>query len=343
MSSTRIALCVLAFAAAISAIDVQAQVAEKAAEVNGVAIMSKDVDAKLGNNLAQLQEQIYALRQKQLETMIDQRLLEIESEKRGVSIATLVEAEVTSRVPAATSAEAEKFYKDNKASLQGEFKALEEQIRTYLTALRVQTRQKEYMKLLRSEAKIDVLLERPPVFRTQVITAGAPIRGEANAPVTIVEFSDFHCPFCRKAQAVLDELRVRYAGKIKLVYRDFPLDNLHPQARAAAEASHCALDQGKFWEFHDRLFKIDDASQAALNRIAKEVALDFNAFESCRNSGKYKNIVQASTQEGTNLGISATPTFFINGRILLGAQPIEAFVSIIDEELAAPPKSVESR
>ena len=186
MSSTRIALCALAFAAAISAIDVQAQVNEKAAEVNGVAIMSKDVDAKLGNNLAQLQDQIYALRQKQLETMIDQRLLEIESEKRGVSIASLMEAEVTSRVPAATTAEAEKFYKDNKASLQGEFKALEEQIRTYLTALRAQTRQKEYMKLLRSEAKIDVFLERPPVFRTQVITAGAPIRGDANAPVAIV-------------------------------------------------------------------------------------------------------------------------------------------------------------
>jgi protein-disulfide isomerase len=325
---------VLIVVAAISTIEVGAQVPDTAAEVNGVAITTTEVDAKLGNNLAQLQEQIYSMRQKQLEMMIDQKLLENESAKRGVTIAALVEAEITSRVNEATSADAEKFYKDNKNSLQGDFKTIGEQIRNFLTAQRVQARQQEFMKTLRSGVKIDVLLKRPPIFRSEVSVEGAPIRGEASAPVTIVEFSDFHCPFCRKTQPVLDELRARYGAKIKLVYRDFPLDSLHPQARAAAEASHCAMDQGKFWEFHDRLFKIDDASQAALSRIAKETGLDFATFETCRSSGKYKNVVQVSTLEGARLGLSATPTFFINGRLLVGAQPIEAFVTIIEEELA---------
>jgi protein-disulfide isomerase len=149
-----------------------------------------------------------------------------------------------------------------------------------------------------------------------------------------VEFSDFHCPFCRKVQPVLDDLRVKYGTKIKLVYVDYPLDNLHPQARAAAEAARCAMDQDKFWEYHDRQFKIEDTSLSILNRIAKEVGLDFAKFEACRNSGKYKNIVQSSTMEGARLGVTATPTFFINGRILMGAQPLGALTTIIDEELA---------
>jgi protein-disulfide isomerase len=124
--------------------------------------------------------------------------------------------------------------------------------------------------------------------------------------------------------------------EIKFVFRDFPLDNLHPQARAAAEASRCANEQGKFWELHDRLFQADaDSSRATLNRIAKEIGIDMAAFEACSSSGKYKTSVQASTQEGVKLGITGTPTFFVNGRMLVGAQPLDAFVRIIDEELAA--------
>jgi protein-disulfide isomerase len=334
MSLSRMVLSVLVV---FTVIGVRAQEPEKAAEVNGVPIMTADVDAKLGNNLAQLQQQIFALRQKQLDTMIDQKLLEDESAKRGITISALVKQEITSRVTTATSEEAEKFFQENSAKLKGDFKSLEEQIKNFLTAQRVQVRQKEYLKSLRAAAKIDVSLPRPPTYRSEVSAEGAPVRGDANAPVTIVEFSDFHCPYCRKVQPVLDELRAKYGAKVKLVYRDFPLDNLHPQARAAAEASHCAIEQGKFWEFHDRVFKnAPDSSQATLNRFAKEVGMDVTAFEACSSSGKYKTSVQESAQEGVKLGITGTPTFFINGRMLTGAQPLEAFSRIIDEELAEP-------
>ena len=331
MSSTRVVLGLLV---ALSAFAVRAQDTEKAAEVNGIPIMAAEVDAKLGNNLAQLQEQMYALRQKQVDSMIVQKLLESESAKRGVTIAALVQAEITSHVPPATSEDAEKFFKENSAKLQGDLKTLEEQIKNFLTAQRLQAKQQEYLQSLKAAAKINVFLARPPIFRSDVVVAGAPTRGSTSAPVTIVEFSDFHCPFCRKVQPVIDEVRAKYGAKIKLVYRDFPLDNLHPHARSAAEASHCAIEQGKFWEFHDQLFKNDpDTSPAALDRFAKESGMDVDAFEECSSSGKYKTLVQASTQEGTQLGITGTPTFFINGRILVGAQPADAFAKVIDEEL----------
>lgn len=335
MPSSHVLLSVFGVVAAFTATAVSAQEADKAAAVNGSPIMAADVDAKLGNDLAQLQQQIFTLRQKQLNTMIDQKLLEEESAKRGVLIATLVQTEVTSHVTPATSQEAEKFFKENSTKLKGDFKSLEDQIKTFLTAQRMQARQQEFLKSLRAAAKVEVFLTPPPVFRSEVGVEGAPVRGGASAPVTIVEFSDFHCPFCRKAQPVLNDLRAKYGEKVRFVYRDFPLDNLHPQARAAAEAASCATEQGKFWELHDRLFQGDpDSSRATLNRIAKEIGMDVAAFEACSSSGKYKTSVQASAQEGAKLGITGTPTFFVNGRMLVGAQPLDSFVRIIDEELA---------
>jgi protein-disulfide isomerase len=344
MSWNRVVL--LGIAGTIAAMAVRAQEADKAAEVNGVPIMAADVDTELGNNLAQLQQQIFSIRQKQLDSMIDQKLLEAESAKRGVTIAALEQAEVTSQVTPTTSEEAEKFFNENSAKLKGDFKSLEEQIKNFLTAQRVQARQKEYLESLRAAAKIDIFLARPPVFRSQVGVDGAPVRGGANAPVTIVEFSDFHCPFCRRAQPVIDDLRAKYGAKIKIVYRDFPLDSLHPQARAAAEASHCAMEQGKFWEFHDKLFKNDpDSSATALDRMAKEVGMDVATFEACDSSGKYKTVVQASVLEGAKLGITGTPTFFVNGRIMVGIQSLAEFSKIVDEELAvaAPPQTAAAR
>jgi protein-disulfide isomerase len=324
---------VIGLVAATTAVSGQTP-ADRVAQVNGVPIAAADVDAKLGNNLAKLQEQIYSLRQKQLDAMIDQKLLESEAAKRGVTIAALVQSEITAQVTPVTAEETARFYDENKAKLQGEFKGLEEQIKNYLNAQRLQTKQQEFFKSLRASAKIEVFLTPPPIIRSEVVTAGAPVRGASDAPVTIVEFSDFHCPYCRRVQPVLDQVRAKYDGKIKIVFRDFPIDTLHPQARAAAEAARCATEQGKFWEFHDLVFQNDaDALPATLAGFAKTVGLDVPAFEACRTSGKYKNPVQTSNVEGTRLGITGTPTFFINGRILVGAQPLEAFSKIIDEEL----------
>jgi protein-disulfide isomerase len=152
--------------------------------------------------------------------------------------------------------------------------------------------------------------------------------------VTIIEFTDFHCQFCSRVQATLNQLLARFGDKLKHVYRDFPIDQLHPQARNAAEAARCANEQGKFWEYHDMLFANPaDASMEKLKIYAQVVGLDLPAFEQCLTSGKYQAAVQKDIEEGTRVGVTGTPAFFINGRLISGAQPLETFVRVIEEEL----------
>src|SRR5262249_52548224 len=162
-----------------------------------------------------------------------------------------------------------------------------------------------------------VHLQAPPVFRAEVAVDGAPFIGPDAAPVTIVEFTDFQCPFCKRVIPTLAQVRSRYGEKVKLVYRDFPLDNIHPQARKAAEAAQCAHDQGKFWAYHDALFaNAPNAGAEQLKKYAQQVGLDLPSFERCLSSGTYAGSVQKSVDEGIRLGVTGTPAFFINGELL---------------------------
>jgi protein-disulfide isomerase len=198
------------------------------------------------------------------------------------------------------------------------------------------TQREKYLQTLRAKAKVVVELQPPPPVRVEASVTGAPFRGEEKAPVTIVKFEDFQCPFCKQAQATFAEIEARYHDKVKVVHRDFPLDKIHPLARRAAEAARCANEQGKFWNYHDKLYAIDlspDPNQ--LSTLAKEIGLDVTAFDRCLSSGQFKAAVQQDLEQGSQLGVTATPAFFINGRIIVGAQPIEEFSRIIDEELAA--------
>jgi protein-disulfide isomerase len=153
--------------------------------------------------------------------------------------------------------------------------------------------------------------------------------------VTIVKFEDFQCPFCKSAQPTFVELLKKYDGKVRLVHKDLPLEAIHPQALQAAEAARCAKEQGKFWEYHDKLYvHSPKLSTEELNISAKEVGINVPAFEQCMASQKYREAVQKDSNEASRLGIAGTPIFFINGREISGAQPLEAFSGIIDEELA---------
>jgi protein-disulfide isomerase len=181
---------------------------------------------------------------------------------------------------------------------------------------------------------VEVSLATPPVRRTALQIDGAPVRGNPSAPITVVEFSDFHCPYCKRVQPTLMELLNRYPDKVRIVYMDLPIDSLHPQAARASEAARCARDQGKFWEYHDRIYAGGpDTTPEYLRKMAAEVGLDVGAFEQCLASGKHKEGIQADLQQASRLGLNGTPAFFVNGRPLSGAQPIEAFVQLIDEEL----------
>jgi len=166
-----------------------------------------------------------------------------------------------------------------------------------------------------------------------------PSLGDPNAPVTIVEFSDFQCPYCARFFAnTLGLLKDKYVktGKVRLVYRDFPLSSIHAEATGAAEAAACANEQGKFWEYHDKIFQNQQALGAAnYKQWAKAIGLDAVVFNQCVDVRKYADEVQKDFDDGRTAGVSGTPTFFINGKMVVGALPIEEFESAIEEALAA--------
>ena len=168
-----------------------------------------------------------------------------------------------------------------------------------------------------------------------VNTAGSPTRGAANAPVTIVQFSEFQCPFCSRVEPTLDQLLKDYDGKIKIVFKQMPLA-FHNNAQKAAEASLFAHENGKFWELHAKMFANQSAlSIEDLKKYATEVGLDAAALEAALNSNKYAAAVKADTEDASKAGISGTPSFLINGKLVVGALPIDAFKKEIDAALAA--------
>ena len=163
--------------------------------------------------------------------------------------------------------------------------------------------------------------------------AKGPSRGPANAPVTIVEFSDFQCPYCGREFPVIERLMKEYDGKVRLVFRHYPLD-FHPFAQKAAEAGACAQDQGKFWELHDKMFTNQDKLAVGdLKGYAKSVGLDASKFERCLDSGEKKALVEEDMKAGTAAGVNGTPAFFINGLFVNGAQPYEQMKQTVDREL----------
>jgi protein-disulfide isomerase len=326
---------ILAFVLGIPMAHAQAAASQALAEVNGEAITAKDVEKSLGTKLSKLEEQIYTLKRGEIDALVAQRLLAQEAASRGIPVSTLMDQEITSKVALVTEKEIDDFYKVNKARLRGDEATVRQQIRTVLQQQKLTERQDAFLGALREKAKIVVRLEPPAAARVDVSVAGAPVRGAPNAPVTVVEFSDFECPFCKQASGTVAKLMEKYSGRIKLVYRDLPLEAIHPLARQAAEAAQCARDGGKFWEYHDVLFaQSPKLSPDDLKRYAREVGLDAKKFDACLGGGAKAAAVQKDIDEGNALGITGTPAFFINGRLVSGAQPIEAFSRVIDDELA---------
>jgi protein-disulfide isomerase len=175
----------------------------------------------------------------------------------------------------------------------------------------------------------------PQYVRYTIPSDGFPSIGPANAPITIVEFGDFQCPFCRQwQQDTYQPLLAAYPGKIRLVYRDFPLTSIHPNAFPAAEAAQCANEQNSFWPYHDKLFSSENLSDDIYKQYAQELNLDMTKFNTCLTNHTYDKYIQANSDFAVKTGVDSTPTFFINGLALIGAQPIDAFKQVIDKELA---------
>ena len=309
-----------------------AQGNEVIATIDGQAIHENDLLPAIDSQLRQLRTREYELKRRALDVVIQQKSLEAEAARKGVSVRELLMIEVDSKVNDPTDAEARAFYEARKDSLKHPFDAeMRAEIIKSLKQERLREARSAYIDQLVSHSNVAILLAP---HRAEVSHDPSRLRGNPDAPVTIVEFSDFECPYCQSVQPTLHELMTKYAGKVRLSYRDFPLREIHPNAEGAAVAARCAGEQGKFWEYHDLLFKNrNKLDPTSLKEHAHALKLDENQFGKCIESGKFRQSVQEDLDAGMKAGVSGTPGFFINGVALSGAQPLAAFEEIIDSEL----------
>jgi protein-disulfide isomerase len=285
--------------------------------------------ANFGN--LKLSQAIYEARRAAADEIIGNVLLDQEAKRRGIERTVLFEQEITSKVKAVTDADAASWFQANQQRVQG---ATLDQVRNPIKQLlmqeRMQTARDAFLDTLKAKTPVRLTLDPP---RQAVKSANSPSRGPANAPIELIEFADFQCPYCLAAHPTVRRVLETYGDRIKFVFRNFPLQS-HPQARPAAEAAQCANEQGKFWPYHDKLF--DDPnklSEAELKKTAADLGLNAAQFNKCVDDHKYQSVVDADFEAGGEAGVSGTPAFFINGRLLSGAQPFEAFKRVIDEEL----------
>ena len=266
----------------------------------------------------------------QLHKMVEEELLKRESEARGLSKEELLELEVSSQVKEPTPEEVDEFYEANKARIRSPKEQMADRIIQHLNQMKNQQVYQSFLNRLGQKYEASYLLEP---FYEKIETQGHPSAGPVNAPVTIVEFSDFQCPFCSNVVPTLEKVKENYEDQVRLVFRQFPLNSIHPQAQKAAEASLCAAEQDKFWEMHDLMFEDKKLSLPDLKSKAESLGLDTIAFEQCLNSDQFAERVRQDISAGARAGVTGTPTLFINGRPMTGAVSYEQITTIIEEEL----------
>jgi protein-disulfide isomerase len=325
-----------------TAVPLRAQTEQKTvAVVAGRQITQKEVDDSIASQILPLQQQIYELRKKALDNLIIRELLEAEAKKRAVSVEEL-RRQLTAGEVTVSPAEVEKVYMEN-ASLLAAMSPDEARERVRLD-LESQARMRNYrdaIAKLRERASVEVRLDEVRLSVAEGDDAFS--QGRRGASVTIVEFSDFQCPYCRTVQGTLKRIVQSYGDNVRLVFKHLPLTDIHPQAMSSAQAAFCAGEQGAFWQYHDGLFASDDLSAGTLNKIAARVNLNLPQFQSCLNSEKARSAVLNDVQEAKRMGIGGTPAFLINGKLVSGAISFEDFRGLIEREINSAPNASASR
>ncbi|HEV2862161.1 MAG TPA: thioredoxin domain-containing protein [Pyrinomonadaceae bacterium] len=308
------------------------------AVVNGRNITSGDIEDSLRPLVYSVQEQIYALRQRDLDLRINDLLLEQEAQKRGVTSRALLETEVGGKVPVVTEAQAQEFYNQNKERVNGDFATLKYQIIDYLQEQERNKLNAALAERLRKATPVQTFLvaPEPPVYK--IATDDQPSKGNQNASVTLVEFTDYQCPSCAAAHPVLERLMAEYGDRVHFVVRDFPLPN-HADARKAAEAAEAAREQGKYWEYTALLFRNQSSLGVDnLKQYATSLGLDRAKFDAALDGGKFAPQVDRDLLDGQKIGVAGTPSIYINGR-LSKVLTYEGLKAQLDAALKGPGRS----
>lgn len=316
---------------------VPADLPEVLATVGGESVRLDDLPASARDQLGRLENNYRQQRYEILKAAVDEavanQMLTAEASERGTTVAELVAAETAPLLPP-TDAEIETWYAENRARLGGRsLEQVREQIRAHLQTTRAEEQSEALDRRLREKYEVAVHVEP---FRVNLDNEGSPGFGPDDADVTLVEFSDFECPFCSRFFPTLKRLEEEYSDRVRIVYRQFPIPSLHPNAFKAAEASLCAHEQGEFWAYHDVLFQEQDRLAVRdLKEKAGRLGLDRGDFDQCLDTGRYVERVQDDIAEGQASGVTGTPALFVNGiPIPGGAVAYDVVAAALDAELA---------
>lgn len=306
--------------------------------INGRPVSEKEIDELIGSQLYSLQERIYQLRKRALEDLVVQLVLKSEAANKGVTVEQLRQQLASAEVEV-SQGDVDRAYTENLEILErmNEDEA-KQRIRLELESRLRIDRYKAAVAQLLSKATVEThLIEPVPPFSR--MGAEGPSKGPANAAVTLVEYSDFQCPYCKQAAATVKSLMQIYGSKVRFIFKHMPL-SIHPDAFQAARASACADEQGKFWEYHDLLFGSSDLSDSALKKYGAQLGLNMNDFNICLAAEKSAAIVRRDMHEAVRADVQGTPTFLINGRIVRGVKNVEELKGLVDQALRQKPTEI---
>ncbi len=303
------------------------------ATYNGKNLRASEAFAQVKTRLFDLEDEVFRTKEQAIMDAVEQKLIDAEARKQNISVEQLLEKETGGDVGDVSDKEITDFLSSKNLSLDDP-RIKKDDVKEYLKYRRRFDKRQGFVAGLKKNANVKIVVKEPESPKMVVDVEGYPTWGNSKAPVTIVEFSDFECPFCSRALPVLAQIKKEYGPeKVKVVFRDMPLPS-HSRAVPSALAAHCANEQGKFWEMHDQLFSNQSKlADKDLLEAAKTLKLDEAKFKECFEGKKHMATVDKSRREAEALGIQATPSFVVNGTLIQGAQPFEKFKAKIDRAL----------
>jgi protein-disulfide isomerase len=298
------------------------------AEIDGTQITLAQFESKRPSVLFQARNGFFEAQKKAVEEYIDDLLLERQAQKENVTVAQLLERHVNGAIAKDPDDAVLRVYYEG-VDTNEPFEAVRDKIVDHLRQRRLAKAKTAYIQALRSQSKITVDVAPP---RIEVSLKDTPVRGPAGAPLMLVEYADYECPYCQQVQPTIDQLELAFKGKVAFAYKDLPLP-MHPHAQKAAEASRCAGLQGKYWEYHDLLSKTKRLDVSQLKAGARQLGLETGAFDKCLDSGERAAAIKSSQDEAQKLGLQGTPSFFLNGRFFSGNLSYDQMRQMMEEEL----------
>jgi len=299
------------------------------AEIAGKKLTLSELEHSMADKLFQARQQYYTAERAALEQWIDDQVLEAEAKRQNITVKELLDRNVKAKITDPTEDQLRVYFEG--VNTDQPFEAVREKVLQHIRDARMAKLGAAYVKSLREQAGVLISFNAPVA---NVNPEDVPVMGPANAAIRLVEFGDFQCPYCQVAHAEIKKLIEHFGDKISFSFRDYPLP-MHPQAPKAAEAARCAGAQGKFWNYFDALFTDKRLAPADLKEEARKLSLDTAAFDKCLDSGEKTSLVEKDAAKASHLGVTGTPTFFINGHLYTGAVKYDAFREAIDKELAA--------